>query len=747
MPLLAVTIGVLLGTVLGLRLPTPHPPAGSALLGLVLLGAAALVGWRSLRVRLICVLFLAALLAGARAQATILEITSAAVPGDSTAIRGVVSEVPRPVGRASVFVVDVTEVRRVGSWERWEARLEAHTFGRSPQEGDKIEAAGKIRIITDLPGAPRATLMRRRRVTQEMDVEQLRIQRSARAETPASWLSDARLWMEGQLTHYLGNPEGALTAGLLLGSRAGLPPDLRAQFAQTGTSHIVAVSGYNVVIVAGICSHLASRLTGPRGSAVAAMLAVVVYTVLVGAPASATRAALMTGAVLTARVVRRPSDSFSGLLTAGAAMALVDPLVVQDLGFQLSMLATSGLILLIPPMDGVTARWRWAFGLIMTPLAAQVATLPLTLHTFHTLSLVALMANIPLTVLVPAAMASGAALVLLSPIERLASLAAWVAWAPAFAILELVRWCAALPGAYLSTGQFPAWAMLSCYAALTMWVLIRSSDVTLRPVIRMWLRAIAPATVLAAFIGASFDGGTGGALVGELLQDGDVVIAQSPSGRTIVIFTDASPPVLVASIAERVPLWKRGVDVLVMAEPGPRAWRAVAAVAERYVVDTLLVPIPEPVDVRPPGVQRVVLAETRTMVDLGDGASLMMEAATAPSARGRAGIMLRYHATGFYFPPTGGALIPPREAGAWITLGRAARGAPGMSLSMPGASTSMGARGSLRGDESSGAGPYLGGGIPIKFRSDGEQLTIHWRDCGGPDTECSALVPTTQVTP
>jgi competence protein ComEC len=544
--------------------------------------------------------------------------------------------------------------------------------------------------------------------------------------------------MEDRITTYLEAPHSGLLAGLLVGSRAEITPEVRAQFAQTGTSHIVAVSGFNVVIVSGFVLAVAPRFLGVRGSSLVAILAVIAYTLVVGAPASAVRAAIMAGFALAARIAGRPTDAFNGLLAAGAGMAVVDPLVLQDLGFQLSMLATAGLILFTPPLE--TARtWRERLThAAVAPLAAQAATLPLVLQVFHSLSLVALAANMVVAPLLPVAMAAGGLLILVADLEPLAISASWLAWFAAAGILEPVRFFATLPGAWMATGAFPVAAMLGSYLAMLLWVVQRSSELHHAPRVRTLLRTAAPFVFAVSVLSLWSPPRSSGQLSGELLDSGELMVASSPSGKMIVVGTEVSPQVLVATVAERLPFWKRSIDVVIVNENSPASWRGVQALTERYSVDVLVTPRSPTIDKRFPGTGQIVEASDEIRLDLGDDVlvTVFPELAETTSRSRLVPLALTYGATGLSFPDRAAAALPAQREG-WITV---VRDGAAIADSTDARVRVHWGRSASQVDSQGALELDPGAFGPIAFASDGYQLTIRWSGCDGADSDCATVI-------
>lgn len=200
-------------------------------------------------------------------------------------------------------------------------------------------------------------------------------------------------------------PESGLLAGLLLGGDARLPRNIRDEFSRTGLSHIVAVSGYNVTMIAVILMGLLVVFGLWRQEAYwVAFFGLVFFTVLVGAPSSATRALIMAGLALSAKRIGRVANPQNVVLSAAVGMLFLNPLLLRyDIGFQLSFLATIG-ILVVAPLLLVSFR----FGdILATTVAAELFVLPIILMNFHAFPVVSLLANLLVLPVVPFAMLFG----------------------------------------------------------------------------------------------------------------------------------------------------------------------------------------------------------------------------------------------------------------------------------------------------------------------------------------------------
>jgi len=265
-------------------------------------------------------------------------------------------------------------------------------------------------------------------------------------------------------------PEAALLSGILIGNDNDLPLDLQTAFQDTGTAHIIAISGFNMAIVAGLLTLLAGRLL-PRVWVILPVSAgIIFYTLLTGATPSVVRAALMGVMGLLGGVVGRRQTGINSLVFTAAAMSLFDPFLPWGVSFQLSFGATLGLVLYAEDFEalalGFASRFlphgwarqvsSWVGEVFLCTLAAQITTLPVMLYHFQRLSLSALLANI--LVLPPQSgvmLLGGLALLLGALLPALGHLAAYPAWVLLAYTTRMVSLLARVPGGVLYVEKIP----------------------------------------------------------------------------------------------------------------------------------------------------------------------------------------------------------------------------------------------------------------------------------------------------
>ncbi len=284
----------------------------------------------------------------------------------------------------------------------------------------------------------------------------------------------ARLWPE---------PHSSLIAGILYGSRSGLPEELTDNFSRTGVTHIVAVSGYNVSIIVVVLNALLIRIGLYRKqsfwSLVFLILAFVFFT---GASASVVRAGVMAIVVLISQYVGRLSAVGRVLVYTVVVMLFFNPyLLLWDAGFQLSFLSTLGLVYLSPIIkkfidDHIQIKNEVVESLLevlITTIAAIIATMPLILYQFGRLSVVAPLVNVLILWIVPWLMLFGFISLVLSFIFfSLGQLVAWVTGLGVQYVIMVVNWFGDRSWSALDV-RIPLWVMIGMYALL-IYVIARS---------------------------------------------------------------------------------------------------------------------------------------------------------------------------------------------------------------------------------------------------------------------------------
>lgn len=206
-------------------------------------------------------------------------------------------------------------------------------------------------------------------------------------------------------------PESTLLGGLLLGEDAKFTDELNQEFIRTGTIHIVALSGFNVTIVAEAIMNLFKLFLSQAWSISLGIISIILFALMTGAGSTIIRASIMAILALIARATGRTYAATRALFIAGFFMVLINPMILfYDVSFQFSFIATFGIIHLAPRMEKYF-KWLPRFldlrSISATTAAAYIFVLPFLLYKMGVLSLVALPANILILPFIPFTMLFG----------------------------------------------------------------------------------------------------------------------------------------------------------------------------------------------------------------------------------------------------------------------------------------------------------------------------------------------------
>ncbi len=546
---------------------------------------------------------------------------------------GTVVDDPRPRGSSQQVVLEeIIAARAEGSAHAVRGRLLATLPRAVPLAvGRRVALWAEVEAPAAFDGFDYPAYLARQGIGGLVRVREARVLDGPARAGLAEVAATVRRWLLGGLNEMIPEPEAALGAGILLGVRTSIAPEIASAFATAGLTHVVAISGWNIAIVAAIVASLARPLEERRGgrwlAPATAGAAIAGYVILTGASPSVVRAALMAGAMMVARLGGSRAHAASALALAAFVMLLAAPTVLWDVGFQLSALATGGLILFAAPIEARMARWpAWLREPVALTLAAQLTTLPIVVGSFERLSLVAPLANVVVVPLVPIVMLLCAIAAPLGAIatslhlDLLADAARWAvggtAWLVLRAMIVAGQAAASVPFAALPVTA-PGWLALAWYPALALgWrrfvgrdppphradsgaellplrtarrrsAILERVGEALRILVRPTVGFAAIGVLLAALTLATLPDGRLHLVVLDIGQ-GDAILITAPSGETVLIDGGPDPDLLLRRLGERLPWWQRRIDVMVLTHPHEDHVAGLVAGLERYRVRLIL---------------------------------------------------------------------------------------------------------------------------------------------------------------
>jgi competence protein ComEC len=281
-----------------------------------------------------------------------------------------------------------------------------------------------------------------------------------------------RGWFEDALSKALPEPEAGLAKGLIIGGSRQLPDAVVSDFRSAGLSHIVAVSGYNISIIASCFLLLGVGCFLPRPkAAVFSLFATVAFVILSGAPASAVRAFGMSSVLVSAGWFGRRYASIQSIVMVASVMLLLNPLLLRhDIGFLLSFAATAGIALTSSWVGRIVKRVRHGAFFVEAALltfCANLFVMPVIFANFGTFSPVSFLANAVILPIVPYAMlfsalVGGAGMI--APV--LGSLLSFPAYAAVFPIVFGAEYMAGLSRGVMIHAEFGWLATIVWYGIL-----------------------------------------------------------------------------------------------------------------------------------------------------------------------------------------------------------------------------------------------------------------------------------------
>lgn len=267
---------------------------------------------------------------------------------------------------------------------------------------------------------------------------------------------------------YLSSPAGQIVSSFVLGNQAvDIPYNIRDPFIKAGLAHTLAASGTQTSLILGLVLLLTKRFS-VKTQLCLGTAALIVFVGLTGLQPSVMRAAIMGFGALVALVTQRKVKPLGSLLVAATVLLLFNPLWIWDLGFQLSFLATLGLLVTAPFL---TKQLNWLplsiASLIAITVAAALWTLPLQLYVFNVIAPYSIAANIiaaPFVAVISIGSIISALAALISPV--VGSALAGLLYYPTQLLIGLVQFVNSLPGSSVAVGTISLVQLLLLYALI-----------------------------------------------------------------------------------------------------------------------------------------------------------------------------------------------------------------------------------------------------------------------------------------
>lgn len=373
----------------------------------------------------ISALVLAFALGGWRFQAALPAFDAGALgyyqPAKNVTLTGLIASYPQNSEAASVAILRAEQILVDGRLVPVDGKLELRLPpGFHLTYGERVRLTGDLKPAGSSGKPIQSSYLARRGIDSRMAYPRIEFIGRARANPAMTLLFGLRSRAYDALSDHLPAREASLLAGILLGMDWTIPRYLTDAYRRTSAIHIIAISGFNITLIAWQVIRLFRRFFKPAMASASAVFVVIAYTLLVGADPAVVRAALMGSLAIPAHFLGRRLFGVHSLVAAAALMLAVNPFLLWDLGFQLSFLATLGLMVLADPLlnflSGLTARkWGQArasrlqplYILALPTLIAQFAVSPVLHQLDAAIHLYALPANLLILPVQPLVMVLG----------------------------------------------------------------------------------------------------------------------------------------------------------------------------------------------------------------------------------------------------------------------------------------------------------------------------------------------------
>jgi competence protein ComEC len=546
----------------------------------------------------------------------------------SLEIKGVITGDPDIRDKSTRLTIAAEEIQLEAGWKEVEGTVLV-TVPRYPEYdyGDLVSITGELQTPPRLDEFDYKGYLAHQGIYATMYYPRIEVLEEGHGAPLMAWIYDLRGSLAKTLAEVLPEPQASLAQGILLGMRGNIPEDLSSDFTRSGTAHILAISGLNLAIMAGILVSFGLWLFGRRHYLYIWLAFIIIwfYTIITGMNPPVVRGAIMASMFLFAEALGRQRSGVAALAFTAAVMVGISPYILGDASFQLSFIAMAGLIFIFPVLRDagrrlVSARLGDEGFVISTlnvitdsmsaTLAAIIAVWPLIAYYFGIFSLVSPLATFLVTPVLPVIIVLGSLTMLLG----LASMAVaqffgWLVW-PFLSYMILV--VSGLGSPSISSVEV-SWmnpVFIVCYyVVLAMLILLHSRWQKLRNLfsgvagvmkasaskskgfsqILKW--AIAPllvAAVLVAYTAATMPDDK---LRVSFLNvgQGDAILIQKGS-RQVLIDGGTSPQAVTLALSRQMPFWDRSIDLVILTHPHGDHLAGLLEVLRRYNVGQVLYP-------------------------------------------------------------------------------------------------------------------------------------------------------------
>jgi competence protein ComEC len=536
---------------------------------------------------------------------------------------GIVSEPPEKQDNKSRIIVSVHNVNGQAAYGKF---LYNNYFSSDLKYGDVISGQIAFEEPPNFENFNYRTYLKGEgiiSIVQEMDYQV--VERNAGSKLMA-WIFELRDRLAASLASALPEPQASLCQGIVLGIRNHIPPDLKSDLSASGTTHLLAISGLNLTIIAGLFLSVGLLLFGRRYYIYVWLTLVIIwfYSMLTGLQAPVIRSAIMASIFLLAEILGRQKNAFPALTLSAAIMVFLSPQVLFNLSFQLSFLAMIGLIYITPFFRDIGRKsinaslgedGFWTKPLIAitdsfsVSLGAVIAVWPIGAYTFGIISFIGPLTTFLISpALIPIIIFGSltAFVGLFNPV--IAQIIAWIAWLFLSYMIVIAGAFATLPAAYLNNKPFNSIFLWFYYVVLLLVMNINNNGTK----IKTWFKLIRfnlshwsnsagemisnkakyimpPLFVIAILASLASTTLPDRNLKVSFLNvgEGEAILVQS-SGQNILIDGGPGGQMVCQELGKLLPFYERKIDLLILSHPHLDHLNGLIEVMKRYQVGKIL---------------------------------------------------------------------------------------------------------------------------------------------------------------
>jgi len=610
-------IYIAIGWVIGIWFEVTYPPLASVFwvgLGIVLITVFA-IGRRQFRSVHWLMLILIAVAWGAGRTSLVPRHADVTRYHDKiVVIRGTVDSLVSQRELRQQFAIQVDTVTDANNEYLSQGRVLVWTNAPNDLiQGDTIRISGRLSTPAEYDTFSYADYLAQRQIFSIMENARiLEIVESTNRNTLIYQLHQWRERAKVVIQNAIPEPQSGLLVGILLGDEQGLSPDVEESFARTGTAHIIAISGFNMVVIAEVLKRLLGLFTDRKwGIAIVIAIVLVVYTIFVGGTVAIWRATLMSLLLIVAPLFNRKTYVPASLALALLIITMHNPLALWDISFQLSFMAVIGISLFTDPLSRYLDRLlhvgfndgfaqtlsRILQEPLVVTLAAMSTTLPLTMLYFQRFSIVSLPVNAIIVPVQSYILYFGAIATLIGLfIPFIGQFFFWIVFVLLSFTLSMVRWTGDLSFAdvvYQLDSRLVLLLLVGLVGVMVMdgtrppWVMRYATIIRNRLVLTTVFIGGLILSIL--MLGVAMSRSDGQLHVWFLdMGHSNSILMQTPNGAQILIDGGRYPTRLLTALGDRMPFYDRKIETIILTQPDIFDIGAVESVLSRYDAGVIL---------------------------------------------------------------------------------------------------------------------------------------------------------------